>query len=59
MAVFEENIECKFDKMKELKFVVADIGISIRYRGDLSLESELYSFKNFRTAGFDANRTRF
>lgn len=56
MAVFEENIECKFDKMKELKFVVADIGISIRYRGDLSLESELYSFKNFRTAGFDANQ---
>lgn len=41
--------------MKELKFVVADIGIVIRHSEDLSFQGELNSFKNFVTADIDSN----
>lgn len=40
--------------MKELKFVVAEIGIVIRHSEDLSFEGELNSFKNFVTAAIDS-----
>lgn len=41
--------------MKELKFVVADIGIVIRHSEDLLFQGELNSFKNFVTADIDSN----